>query len=285
MTEKNAISYSLFGANKPKHKDSFDFISYLRNLLTSVRMARLVWPNWEVVVNMDKATYEAYQELFDKLPITVLVHDEAPLTKAMLWRMKPVFDYNNYRRVICRDLDSPMTYREAQCVQEWIYSGMAAHAMTDSISHGIPMLGGMIGFDTLHFPSRTGYSHWADMFKSDAGKYDFNQKGMDQTFLNEKIYPHYADMDRPSIMQHYLLGVPNTFLPGWRNTIPNIPVEGVGEEMAESNDACCHMGQAGWQLDPTFKFFKKHQEMLGDILEAEKGWEDVAYWIKDGIFE
>ncbi len=282
---KGAISYSLFGYGQQRAAGSFDFLSYLRGLLMSIRMNRLVFPGWVVVVNTDEPTFKAYAGLLAALPIKTIIHEAAPLTKAMLWRMQPVFYYNEYTHVICRDLDSPPTYREAQCVQEWINSDLAAHAITDSISHGVPMLGGMIGFVTGYWPMRTGLQHWNDMFKFNRDKYDWTQKGMDQAYLNAEIYPKFADPNAPAIMQHYLLGMPNTFLPGYRNTIPAISVDGVDPEMAESNESCSHMGQAGWLLPQTFRFFQKHKDKLTDILEAEREWPDVAYWLKDGTFD
>ncbi len=277
------VSYSLFGYGQPRVNGCFDFNSYLRNLLTSIRLNRLILPDWVVVVQTDQTTYDAYKGLFDALPITININEPAPLTKAMLWRMRPVYDYNTYTHVICRDLDSPITYREAQCIQEWINSDLAAHAITDSISHGVPMLGGMIGFVTGYWPMRTHLQHWADMFKTTT--LDFNRKGADQDYLNAEIYPKFADASAPAIMQHYLLGMPNTFLPGYRNAVPNIEVPGVSADLAESNEICSHMGQAGWLLPQAFRLFRKHADRFTDLLEIEKQWPSVAYWVNDGTFE
>ena len=70
----------------------------------------------------------------------------------MLWRLLPIFEYN-VERIICRDTDSPLTYREAQMVKEWENSPKVVHAITDSVSHNIPLMGGMIGL-TKHFRDR-----------------------------------------------------------------------------------------------------------------------------------
>lgn len=286
MTQlKKAVSLVLFGHGQPKNINCFDNISYLRGLLMHIRMNRLVYPDWDIVLNTDGPTFKAYTGLFTALPIKILLNEPAPLTKAMLWRMNPVFNYNSYSHVICRDLDSPPTYREAQCVQEWINSDLAAHAITDSISHGVPMLGGMIGFRPQYWPMRTNLHHWADMFKHNEGRYNWTEKGMDQSYLNAEIYPKFADPGAPGIMQHYLLGMPNTFLPGYRNQVPDIAVENVAADLVESNECCSHMGQAGWLLPQTFRLFVKYKHLFSDILEAEKQHApDVAYWIKDGVF-
>lgn len=284
---KKAICYALFGYGRERQANCFDFHAYIRGLLLSIRMNRILFPEFDTIVEMDEPTYMGHQGLFDGLKncgLVIQINGQEPLTKAMLWRLKPVFDYNNYSHVLCRDLDSPPTYREAQCVQEWLNSDLAAHAITDSVSHGIPMLGGLIGFHTGYWPVRTGYQHWSEMFND--VKIDFSQKGADQTFLNQYIYPKFANPnENPSIMQHYLLGMPNTFLPGYRNSIPNIEPQGVPAEMIISNHTCSHMGQAGWLMPPTTKFLVQHKDRFTDIYEVEKKYPDVAYWVNDKTFE
>src|SRR5688572_24289859 len=278
-----AISLSLFGYNKERERNCFDFVSYLRGLLYHVRMNRLVFPDFEIVLQTDASTYNAYKKLFDQLPIKVNVNEPAPLCKAMLWRLKPVFDYNSYTHVICRDLDSPPTYREAQAVQDWINGDKAAHAITDSISHTIPMMGGMVGFHTGLWPVRTGWQHWADMFKDQ--KIDFSIKGSDQQLLNAIVYPKFANPPNESITQHYILGHGNTWLNGYKNYIPDIEVDNVPRELNESNDCCSHIGQAGWLLPQTGRLFRKyHNEKFKEIFEVEKKFPEVAYWVNDGTF-
>ena len=278
-----AIAYSLFGYNREREKNSFDFVSYLRGLLLNIRMNRLIYPGWETVLETDKSTYEGFKNLFTQLPIKVNVNEPAPFTKAMLWRLKPVFQYNDYTHVICRDLDGVSTYREAQCVQEWINSEKCAHAMTDSVSHDVYMMGGMIGFTTKDFTPRTGYNYWHELFEG--VNYDFSRKGMDQTLLNHKIYPCYGNRDNPSIIQHYLLGIGQTFLDGYRNQIPNIEVDGVSREMEESNGASEHIGMAGWNNVPLFAFLRKHKEKFEDIYTVERSFPNIAYWVNDGTFK
>jgi len=112
--------------------------------------------------------------------------------------------------------------------------------------------------------------------------YDFSRKGMDQTLLNHKVYPCYGNRDNPSIIQHYLLGIGQTFLDGYRNQIPNIEVEGVSREMEESNGASEHIGMAGWNNVPLFAFLRKHKDKFEDLRAIEKSFTNVAYWINDG---
>ena len=273
----NVVSYSLFGYDKERHPDCFDFNSYLRGLLINVRLARLLYPGWEFRVHMDAPTYEGWKELFDSLPIKVVICEAAPLTKAMLWRLMPCFD-STVEYVICRDLDSPLTYREAQAVQYWMSrETKAAHAITDSISHTIPMLGGMVGFKRKDFSHRTGYPSWYDMFHGCG--IDFHRKGADQDFLNQFIYPKFAQHGYDSITQHYVKGMPNTFLSDYHSEIQDwVEVPGVDRILNASNDICGHIGAAGWYETALFKFLRTHWNKFDDLLEVERKYKHIFYW-------
>ena len=271
-----AISYALFGYNAERHKDCFDFNSYLRGLAINIRMARLIYPDWKIVLHVDNNTNEGIKDLLQRLPIEVVVCEDAPLTKAMLWRLKPLFD-TKYTHVICRDLDSPITYREAQAVQCWLENGTkTAHAITDSISHTIPLMGGMIGFMSEHFRTRMNVKKWDSLFVGTS--YDWSIKGVDQSYLNDKVYPKVAGYDTDSIMQHYVLGMPNTFLSSCFNYIPDIELPNVPIEMKESNDVCGHIGSAGYYETSMFKFLRKYWNEFDDLLQIESDYKSIFYW-------
>jgi hypothetical protein len=59
---------------------------------------------------------------------------------AKVWRFLPVGD-ELVDIMASRDLDSPITQRELNAVNEWISSGKAWHAMRDHPMHYVPMLG------------------------------------------------------------------------------------------------------------------------------------------------
>lgn len=214
-----AIVYSLFGYERGRQENCFDFPSYLRGLMINIRMNRLIFPDWKIILETDSATNQAYGKLFSKLPIELEVNeDNTPLTKAMLWRLKPAFHPESYlgnptwkyTHVLCRDLDSPPTYRERQAVEQWIDNDKTMHAITDSVSHNLPLLGGMIGVNPTTFTERVNAQTWDNLMKQ--GNYDFSIKGTDQHFLNDIVYPKVAQHGADSITQHYFNGHSNTFL-------------------------------------------------------------------------
>src|SRR3990167_6497400 len=168
-----AIAYSLFGYERERAESCFDFNSYLRGLMLCLRFNRLIYPEWINILETDHATYNGFAPLFKSLEDRNILRIEknpngAALCDAMLWRMKPVFWKDSYHKwefshVLCRDLDSPATYREAQAVQIWINHDKAMHAITDSVSHDVPLLGGMIGVRPDYFPERMKSDNYSEL--------------------------------------------------------------------------------------------------------------------------
>lgn len=290
-----AVVYSLFGDQDKRAENCFDFKSYLRGLLINIRMNRLLFPDWQIILETDKFVFAKYGDLFKRLPIKTNVNEPEPLTKAMLWRLKPVFEIDErqkavYSHVLCRDLDSPPTYRDAQAVQYWINRDKAAHAITDSVSHTLPMMGGMIGFIPKYFTMRTGFTTWDAMFKN--CPIDFNKKGADQTFLNRYIYPVFAKKGEESITQHYFNGHGDTFLEDFR-TCKCSPIQGHDSHCAnnmdlaipfaykESNEVCGHIGASGFYEGSMFRFLRKYWNDFDDLLEVERDYSNIFYWVNE----
>lgn len=276
-----AISYSIFGVGET-NPNCFSFESYLRGLHLNLRLNRLIYPDWITVINCDSKTQPFVWDLNNLPNVRVMSHKAAPLCAAMLWRLAPVFEMSGghwlYSHVICRDVDSPTTYREAQAVQVWINNDKAMHAIADSVSHTIPLMGGMIGVRPDYFTERMNCNTFHDFMQ--LGKdYNFSAKGTDQDFLNGIVYQRFAQPGHDSITQHYIKGMPQTFLQDYHNTIDDIPL-GIPESLKESNEICGHIGAAGFYEPPMFKFLNKYWHKFGDILEIEKKNTDIFWWAK-----
>jgi len=276
---KGAISYSLFGFNKERQENCFVFSDYLRGLNLNIRLARVLYHNYDIILHTDNATYNGLKHIFDALPIKVVVCENAELTKAMLWRMKPVFN-TDYDIVLCRDLDSPLTYRERQAVRYFENRDKSAHAITDSISHDVPMLGGMIGFRPKYFKDYTGFTSWEQMVEGKG--IDYTKKGADQDLLKQYVYPCFAQYGKDSITQHYILGHGNTFLSDYHNTIPNMEIE-APIEFKCTNDLCGHIGAAGYYTSPMLSFILKYKDLFTDLWDIEKNYKDIYYWTNEVI--
>lgn len=295
-----AIVYALFGYQKERQAGCFDFNSYLRGLLLNIRMNRLLFPDWTIILETDRSTFSAYQHLLMRIGIDVELNEEMPLCKSMLWRMKPIFHRNKdmswkYSHVLCRDLDSPATYREVQAVETWIHHDKAMHAITDSVSHCLELLGGMIGAKPDYFTERVAQS-WEDMLAL-APNIDYHRKGSDQDFLNRHIYPRFAQHGNDSITQHYFNGIGKSFLSDY-NTCLCPPVQGheprckhnvelgLHADLKESNSVCGHIGAAGAYMPTLMNFLRKYKDRFEDLIAIERQYpRELFHWAHDGTFE
>jgi hypothetical protein len=280
----NAISYSLFGYGT-QHDQCLNFKSYLRGLHLNIRVAQVLYPGWEVVVMADESVLNSpYMELFKKLKedgkIRLHIVRTAELCTMMLYRLCPIF-FNNvdgcimYDRVLCRDTDSLLSYRERQAVEYWMRGPKMAHAMTDSVSHNIPLMGGMIGFCSGPFRERMGVRSFDDLMKLSSG-IDFSRKGADQDFLNRYVLPKVAD----SITEHFVLGHPQTFRGDCHNFIHDIDLNeiGVPEACKDLNGFGYHIGAAGFQTDHVVRWLQHWGKDNAYWADIEKQYSDIFYW-------
>jgi hypothetical protein len=280
----NAIAYSLFGYNQ-QHDGCFDFRSYLRNFQLNLRIAQLLYPGWEVQLMVDEDSFNSpYLYYFEKLgrdnKAFVSHAPKSELCRMMLWRLCPIFWIDNkhnpiHERVICRDTDSLLSYRERQAVEYWQRGPKMAHAITDSVSHSITLMGGMIGFQSGPFRDRMGVKSFDELLSLSQG-IDFTRKGADQDFLNRYVLPKVAD----SITEHFVLGHPQTFRGDCHNFIHDIDLKeiGVPDELKETNGYGFHIGAAGFQTDAVVKFLQKHGKDNEYWEGLERQYPEIFYW-------
>lgn len=279
----NAIAYTLFGYNQ-QHEGCFEFRSYLRGLHINIRVAEILYPGWKVVVMADEsAGASPYSEyllaLHDAGKIDLIKMPTAELCRMMLYRLYPIFAIEQgvykYERVICRDTDSLLSYRERQAVLYWERGPKMAHAITDSVSHSVTLMGGMIGFQSGHFRSRMGTQTFGALLTLAHGT-DFTLKGSDQDFLNRCVLPKVSD----SITEHFVLGHPQTFRGDCHNFIHDIDLKeiGVPDDLKETNGYGFHIGAAGFQTDAVVKFLQKHGRDNEYWERIEKQCPEAFYW-------
>lgn len=278
-----AIAYSLFGYGRKLDKEWCDHDSYVRGLMTNVRVNRVLFPSWVNVLNIDAQSYSAYRRLYDWLQnkghiVINIQPDDEPLCMAMLWRLKTVFSYVHphwiYSHVLCRDIDSISTYREAQAVQQWIDEEKTAHCITDSISHNIHMMGGMCGFKPDGTSSLLGVNSFKELIKLAAG-IDFNKKNADQAFLGKYVYPKLAS----SVTEHFVLGMKHD-LPeedGRHYSIPDYKIE-INPLFKCTNELAGHIGAAGWYTPKMVHFLNHVDPYREDYAEIERQFPKLFFW-------
>lgn len=277
----NAIGYSIFGYGK-QNEDCFSFQSYLRGLSLNIRMAALIYPQWHIHISMDKSTFNSpYQDFFtyhatNNEQIHLDVVDDMPLCEMMLQRLEPIF--KGFDRVICRDIDSLITYRERQAVEYWIKTGRVCGVITDSISHTIPIMGGMCSFISGGFKKLVGVSSLPELISMD-NTIDYSVKGADQTLLNKIVLPKVAD----SMVEHYILGMKQSFRGECYNYIQDDPIIDIAPALKDSNLLVNHIGQSGMPETHVLMFLNKHLTPTQKDLynRGDELFPETFYWVNE----
>lgn len=269
---KKIVSIALFGeGEKLEH--------YGRFLPTFALAHANLFPEsegWVLELHLDVKLAGSYYarlayELEDRGILTWQFMTTAPLTQAMLWRMRPVFDKGN-DFVFCRDLDALPTPRERTVCDQFMKSGCYLHTILDNRLH-VGVMGGLCGFHAPSFREVTGWRTLADLYAA-AGPSAWATHGTDQTVLNRLLLSNPA----MRLLEHRFNGWhggPGKFRPheaasyacqAWSMPIP----DGL-ESQREADMLANHMGAAGYGIDKARAYWdeKGCPATAGVIRDAE----------------
>ena len=167
---KKIISYSLWGDNT----------RYTEGAIKNVILAQEVYPDWLCRLHIGETTPTSIiKQLQEFDNVELIFRQDACDWTGMFWRFEDASD-PNVDVMICRDVDSRLTIREKNAVDQWIASDKKFHIMRDHPYHATHILGGMWGVKGDLLNNMTDYIN-------SYVKGDFWQ--VDQNFLKEKIYP------------------------------------------------------------------------------------------------
>ena len=174
---KRVISFSLWGDNEV----------YLKGAIENIKLAKELFPDWECwfyvsTQNTPSSVIEKIREYDNAKAIEV---DEVGAPLSMLHRFLPC-DNDDVERFISRDTDSRLSMREKAAVDEWIESDQVVHIMRDHPYHTATMMGGMWGMRKNDLLPKSMH-YLTDNFRHE---YTQNQKGMDQFFLGQYVFPY-----------------------------------------------------------------------------------------------
>lgn len=176
------MSYAMFGR-------------FYETVPVILRAHHSVYPGWQIRIHHDTAATDSgyWQTLLrlDKQGLVKLVHvdDEPRYTRAMLWRLLPI--WTDAEVCFCRDLDALPMPKERRAVEMFMsMPKYIAHGINDNPAHGIPLMGGMCGFRCEGFRQRTGLESFAEL--ADARPRHWGDHGTDQVVIGE-LWPLLAD--------------------------------------------------------------------------------------------
>lgn len=259
------ISYSLFG-----DQSSLEFKFYLRGVYFNARMNRILLPGFTTFVYVASAVmqeyrdyWKAFQDTFPDVKI-IIENDHPQRCLGMLWRMKPLFD-EKVELVLCRDADSVITYREANCIYDWLKSPLPFHAINDNAAHG-GLMGGLVGFKCKEFREITKYQSFQQM----VGGLDLRHHGSDQNFLNQSIHPKI----KHKLFFHNLKGA-GASAGRTENSAPN----GVIDKKYWVTDLISrYIGSAGVIDLELLRFFRSFDNKT-EFQTLEKLFPKIFYWV------
>lgn len=191
------LSFSIFDSC-----GDWQVLFYIRGLYFNCAMAKIVYPDFQVHVIVERSVYIKYSEFFQQLvkqfDVKITIKDEESLCLMMLWRLLPVFDEQN-EYVFCRDTDALVTFKEAKEVYDFVnYGQYTVNGLHDNPAHSLPLLGGMCGFKCQ--PLREKYGSYKEMI--DLSPIPISKHGSDQDFLNQVIY---NDFKKEACLQYNIL--------------------------------------------------------------------------------
>lgn len=254
---KRVISYSIFGSRTIPKEDRWLFNTYMRGLYFNVCMNALIYPDWISHVEVDSGTFMDHDNFFiwlaDNYGMTYNINVLEPRCKAMLWRLKPI--WNDTDIVLCRDSDAITTWREKTAVYEWLTTTDNIHGINDNEAHGLPMMGGMVGFRAKAI--RDHFKEWDALMFDNEEISDMKLHGSDQTFLMKVIYPHF----KGSFYLSDELG---------RLSPHNNP-------LWESDLCSRHIGSAGIVEMETIRFFRRRN--LEKVGVFAKRYPEIFSWV------
>jgi hypothetical protein len=271
----NRIAYSLFTPPDLDKNNRFVFDKYLLGVYFNARMNRLVYPGWQTVVFVDSRIVDQHSRYFRDLSEPpfhvrfVRMSADRPIGELLLSRFTPLFD-SCTSRLLCRDLDSITTYREALAVQEWLDSGLACHTMADNVAHRDPVMAGMCGFDVKQF--RRLAPEYASV-KGLIDGFDLSWRGSDQMVLRVRVWPRC----RKSALAHCFRGCVPSDAAEVKSDVTDGALPGVSPELRESNLVVGFIGQAGINEMEILRFFRRHDENES-MSRFEDAHSDICYW-------
>lgn len=281
---KKIVSIALFGDASRKDGSGQNYHRYLSTFVLAHHNLFPARGGWELHVHVDDATYgsdygRALCKMQDRELITLTRMGDAALTKAMLWRMTPVFGANaDY--VFSRDIDCVPMPRDRAVCDVFITSNCAAHTVHDSPSH-VGVMGGLCGFQTASFKNTAKIYSLRDLYDfAKKTEIEWAQHGTDQTVLNRLI----DRRDGPTLLEHRYNGWhagPNAKEPrvrgeyhcrSWSTPVPNEGKSSLSTELQAYADRLAnHLGAAGYDIENARAFWEEHgdTEITNLVRECE----------------
>jgi hypothetical protein len=165
----NYVSFSLYG------KENI----YNLGAIENVKLCRTIYPGWVPVVYVDEVVPPCVSNDLIKNGALVIHGSPELSSNKRTWRFAASL-IKDAEKVIFRDADSRISFRERACVDSWLQSDKALHVMRDHPHHANWIMAGMFGVD-----ARAAGRYLAGILETGRGI----EVGEDQKLLAKNLYP------------------------------------------------------------------------------------------------
>ena len=178
--ERQVLSFSLYNGDVPRYRDG---------AYENLDLWPKKFPGWELWIYYDKTTSEPVLQRLRDGGAKMIDMTDSGLINPSTWRFTVASD-PTVDRYLSRDIDSRLTQRDKDAVDEWVASDKKWHVIRDHPSHTrFPMSAGLWGGTGDAMPDMT------DRLKRTAVDVDYTA---DQVWLAKEVWP----IARHSVMQH-----------------------------------------------------------------------------------
>ena len=169
----NVVSYSLWG--KEDH--------YYDGAFKNIELVQKFYPGFAARFYCSPSLPDKYRNKYEEAGAEIeIVSEGKDDWRGLFWRF---YALEEDGIVLIRDTDSRIHQREVDAVEYWLNTRFDFHAMRDHMEHTtVPILGGMFGArNGILKDIKNQIRLWTPR----------NQKGNDQDFLRQKIWPQVRD--------------------------------------------------------------------------------------------
>lgn len=164
---------------------------YVEGAIKNVEIAQELFPDWICLFYIGNGVPKRITEKLSTMNNVELVYvGESENALSMFWRFRVIQD-KEVDVMVSRDVDSRLSIREKEAIDEWLESDSTFHIMRDHPYHDVPILGGMWG-TKVNDEIRELFKTQTDILVPTLNSIpldELNEKGYDQYFLWNMIYP------------------------------------------------------------------------------------------------
>lgn len=262
---KKVISIALFGQ---RHEG---YAAYLPSFVLAHHSIFPADEGWSLRVHVDSIVDDGRHGRFiarlaDAGLVDVARMGPAILTRAMLWRMAPVFE-EGVDYAFPRDLDACPMPRDRKACDQFIFSACVVSTVHDNMAHA-GIMGGLCGFHAPKFREAMGLQTLDDLYaRAKTTDAEWAQHGTDQNVLNRLI----CRPGGPILLEHRFNGWTEGKPGAYRREAGiyecaaySTPLSDagtsvfVGEVARQADRLANHLGAAGYDHEAARRFYEEY---------------------------